>query len=71
MIMNSGIDGITTYRRISEFKPHQKTVIASGLSINKHVDELREFGGNLYIKKPYSIKQIAEAVKTALSSTSR
>ncbi len=68
MIMDPGIDGVTTYKRIHEFKPHQRAIIASGFSMTKHVDELRQLGINVYVKKPYSIEQISEAIKASLSS---
>ncbi len=67
MIMEPGIDGATTYRRIHEFKPHQKAIIASGFAITAQVDELRRLGIDRYINKPYSIGQIGKAVKTALA----
>ena len=69
MIMEPGIDGVTAFRQILEFKPDQKVIIASGFSLTRHLDELRQLGLDLYIKKPYSIEQIGEAVKTALTPT--
>jgi CheY-like chemotaxis protein len=69
MIMHPGIDGVTTYKQIRRFKPNQKAIIVSGFSVSKHVDELQGLGVNLYIKKPYSIRQIGEAVKISLVST--
>ncbi len=66
MIMDPGIDGLETYRRIIETHPGQKAVVASGFSISHRVREIQKLGAGVYIKKPYSIEKIAMAVRTEL-----
>jgi len=66
MIMDPGMDGCETYRRILEHRPQQKAVIASGYSESKRVREAQRIGVGAYIKKPYTLEKIALAVREAL-----
>ena len=66
MIMNPGIDGLETYKRILEFHPGQKAVIASGFSESALVKEAQSMGAGAYVKKPYSFENIGIAVKDEL-----
>ena len=67
MIMEPGIDGFETYKRIIEFHPDQKTIIASGFSETERVKESQRLGAGQYIKKPYTLEKIGMAVKNELS----
>jgi CheY-like chemotaxis protein len=66
MIMNPGIDGLETYKKILQFHPDQKAVIASGYSESDLVKEAQSMGAGVYIKKPYSFEKIGMAVKGEL-----
>ncbi|MBA4396923.1 MAG: hypothetical protein C0394_06020 [Syntrophus sp. (in: bacteria)] len=66
MIMDPGIDGCETYRRILELHPRQKAIIASGFSESERVREAQRLGAGPYIRKPYSFEQIARAVRMEL-----
>jgi signal transduction histidine kinase len=66
MIMEPGIDGLETYKRIVEFHPKQKAIIASGFSETDHVKEAQRLGAGQYIKKPYTLEGIGLAVKKEL-----
>lgn len=66
MIMDSDIDGLETYRRILEFHPGQKAIIASGFSESDRVKEALKLGAGAYVKKPYTIEKIGMAVKAEL-----
>ncbi len=66
MIMEPGMDGCETYRRIIEQHPHQKAVIASGFSESERVREIQRLGAGGFIKKPYTLKKIAMAVREEL-----
>ena len=66
MIMNPGIDGLETYKRILQFHPDQKAVIASGYSESNLVKEAQNMGAGAYVKKPYSFEKIGMAVKGEL-----
>jgi two-component system cell cycle sensor histidine kinase/response regulator CckA len=66
MIMAPGIDGLETYKNIIGFKPEQKIIIASGYSETDKIKEIQRLGGSPYVKKPYSMIEIGEAVKEEL-----
>ncbi len=66
MIMDPGIDGLETYKRILEFHPGQKAIIASGFSETELVREAQRLGAGQYIRKPYTLEKIGLAVKEEL-----
>jgi len=66
MIMEPGIDGLETYKRIIEIHPNQKAIIASGYSETDRVKEAQRLGAGQYIKKPYTLRKMGLAVKEEL-----
>ena len=66
MIMDPGIDGLETYKRILEYHPDQKAIIASGFAETERVKEVQRLGVGKYIKKPYTLPNIGIAVKEEL-----
>ena len=64
--MAPGIDGLDTYKKIVEFHPTQKAIIASGFSRTERVKELQRIGAGQYIKTPCSIIALGRAVKEEL-----
>jgi PAS domain S-box-containing protein len=66
MVMDPGIDGLETYRRITAQNPGQKAVIASGFSESERVKTLQELGAGAYIQKPYTLEKIGLAVRREL-----
>lgn len=71
MIMDPGIDGLGTYRRIVELHPGQKAVISSGFSETDRVKEAQALGAGQYIKKPFVIHTLGVAVKAELAISAR
>jgi two-component system cell cycle sensor histidine kinase/response regulator CckA len=69
MIMDPGIDGLETYRRIIHIHPGQRAVITSGFSESDRVHEARKLGAGTYVKKPYRLETIARAVKDVLKNS--
>jgi DNA-binding NtrC family response regulator len=67
MIMDPGIDGLETYRRILELHPAQKAIIASGFSETERVREAQRLGAGKYIKKPYTLEKMGLAVEEELA----
>jgi len=67
MIMDPGIDGLETYRKILEYRPGQKAIIASGFSETERVKEAQRLGAGEYVKKPYTIEKIGQAVAVELA----
>jgi len=70
MIMDPGIDGFETYQRILEYAPNQKAIIASGFAETDRVRRAQERGAGGYIRKPYSVQDLGEAIKAELESPS-
>ncbi len=71
MIMEPGMDGLETYKKILELHPNQKAIIASGFSETKKVREALRLGAGAYIKKPYLIEKIGLAAKKELSGKTK
>ncbi len=62
MIMEPGMDGLDTYRKIRQLHPDQKVIIVSGYSETDRVREALELGVRSYLKKPYTLEEIAGAI---------
>ena len=66
MIMDPGMDGLDTYKKILEIHPKQKAIIASGFSGTDRVKEVLRLGAGTYIRKPFLLEKIGLAVKEEL-----
>ena len=66
MIMDPGMNGLDTYKKILEIYPGQKAIIASGFSETDHVKEVQSLGAGAYIRKPLLLEKIGIAVKEEL-----
>ncbi|HDM32639.1 MAG TPA: PAS domain-containing sensor histidine kinase, partial [Deltaproteobacteria bacterium] len=66
MIMEPGIDGLETYKRIVETHPDQKAIIVSGYAETERVKEAQALGVGTYLKKPYTLNKLGSAVRKAL-----
>ena len=66
MIMEPGIDGLETYKKILKIHPGQKSIIASGYSESARVKEAQLLGAGTYVKKPYLLAKIGRAIRTEL-----
>jgi len=68
MIMDPGMDGLETYRKILERTPDQKAVIVSGYSETDRVKTTLNLGAGTYVKKPYVMEKIGMAIRKQLDS---
>ncbi len=66
MMMDPGINGLETYRRILERHPGQKALIVSGQAETVDVDEALALGASKFLKKPLSLHKLATAVAAEL-----
>ena len=66
MIMDPGIDGLETYRRILQRHPGQKAIVASGFSEDERVREIMALGAGAYLPKPYLMEALGLAVRREL-----
>lgn len=69
MIMDPGMDGLDTFKKILEIHPAQKAIIASGFSETDRIKEAIRLGAGPYIKKPYTWIKFGQAIKAALDNT--
>lgn len=67
MLMDPGIDGLETYRRILQIAPGQKAVIVSGYSQTDRVREALRLGAGEYVRKPYLLETLGSAIRKTLS----
>lgn len=67
MIMDPGIDGLETYKRIIKIWPEQKAIITSGFSETDRVRAAQKLGAGIYIKKPYGMETIGAAIRETLA----
>jgi len=66
MIMPGGIDGTETLERILDINPSQKAIIVSGFAETDRVSEALKLGAGAFIKKPLTLKTIAQGVRDEL-----
>lgn len=67
MIMEPGIDGLETYRRVLNINPQQKAVIISGYTETEQVKKVQALGAGTFVQKPYALERLGLAVKQELS----
>jgi two-component system, cell cycle sensor histidine kinase and response regulator CckA len=70
MIMEPGIDGLETYRRIRHINPAQKAILVSGFSESERVKGAQLLGAGAYVKKPYVIENLGVAIRAELEKKS-
>jgi CheY-like chemotaxis protein len=66
MIMDDDLDGLDTFREIRKLEPAPRCIIASGYAETERVREAQSLGVGDYIRKPYTMDKIAEAVRQEL-----
>jgi PAS domain S-box-containing protein len=66
MIMDPGIDGLETYKRILAIHPGQRAIIVSGFSETDRVRQAQALGAGAYVRKPYVLEKIGLAVRREL-----
>jgi PAS domain S-box-containing protein len=68
MIMDPGMDGLDTYKKILEINPKQKAIIVSGFSESDRVRSAQALGAGTYVKKPYVLEKLGLAIRKELES---
>jgi two-component system cell cycle sensor histidine kinase/response regulator CckA len=66
MIMEPGINGRETYKRIIKIHPNQKAIIVSGFAETDEVRETQKLGAGKFIKKPLTIEKLGLVLKEEL-----
>ena len=67
MIMEPGIDGLETYHQVKKLHPHQKAIITSGYAETDRVKMAQRLGAGSYLKKPYTVHNMAVAIRSELN----
>ncbi len=67
MIMEPGLNGRQTYEQIVAMHPGQRAIIASGFSETEEVRRAQQLGAGRFIRKPYTLALLAEAVNSELN----
>ncbi len=68
MLMGSGINGLTTYRKILQKYPDQKVIIVSGYAEPELIEKAKKLGVKQFLSKPYTISQLGKAVRDELTA---
>lgn len=66
MIMDPGLDGLDTYKKIIEIHPWQKAIIVSGFSETARVREAQSLGAGAYVRKPLMLEKMGRAIRQEL-----
>jgi two-component system cell cycle sensor histidine kinase/response regulator CckA len=66
MIMDPGMDGLDTYKKIMEIHPKQKAIIVSGFAETERVMEAHSLGVGAYVRKPYLMDRVGMAIRKEL-----
>jgi PAS domain S-box-containing protein len=66
MLMPPGMNGRETFTAIRRIYPHQKALIVSGYSEDIEVQKALQAGCSGFLKKPYTMSQLSQAIQQAL-----
>ncbi|MEN8199811.1 MAG: response regulator [Thermodesulfobacteriota bacterium] len=69
MLMEPGMNGRESYEEIVARFPGQKAIIASGFAENEDVRTALQLGATSFLKKPFSVEQLGQAVRDALTNS--
>gem|GEM_PF-3872871 len=70
MNLGLGMNGLETFRRIRLINPDQKAVLATGYADNDIVFTAQKLGISTCLKKPFTIPELARALRIALDDKS-
>ncbi|MFC1564341.1 PAS domain S-box protein [candidate division KSB1 bacterium] len=66
MLLGKGMDGLETFKEIVKMYPGQKVIIVSGYSASSKIQEVQRLGAGQFVKKPFTIEELGNAVKKEL-----
>lgn len=66
MIMPPGMGGRETYEQIRAIRPNQKAILVSGFSASEEVQQAITLGAASFLRKPYTVQELASAIREAL-----
>jgi DNA-binding NarL/FixJ family response regulator len=71
MLMAPGPNGRQTYEEVLKIHPQQKAIIVSGYSESEEVVKTLAMGAGAFVRKPYTIAQLGQAVYRELGECGR
>ncbi len=67
MVMDSGMDGLTTFTEIRKIIPEQRVILTSGYAKSaRRIGKAQELGAGIFLRKPLTIERVAKAVREEL-----
>lgn len=66
MIM-PGMDGLSVYKALHQIDPNVRIIITSGYATDERFEEILSQGVNECLKKPYTLKELADKIATVLN----
>ncbi len=70
MVLEQGISGSQIYEQMLHNNQRQKAIVVSGFAEEDEIEKIRNLGASHFVKKPYTVDQLAIAVKQALGNAS-
>ncbi len=70
MILEGGMDGLDTYRKVLQRYPGQKAIVVSGYAETDRVQEAQRLGAGAYVRKPFVLEKIGQVVRKELDKKS-
>ena len=67
MIMEPGLDGVETFKKVLQLHPNQKAIIATGYSDSSRIKKAQDLGAGRILKKPYDIEELGVTVRAELN----
>ena len=68
MIMDPGMSGIQTFKRIISRNSEQKVILLSGYANSLNVEEALELGIKRFLKKPCTLNTLSRAIRETLEA---
>lgn len=66
MCMTPGMNGRQTFESILKLYPDQKVIIVSGYSDSEEIRRTLTMGAKNFVRKPYTLKELGQAIKKGL-----
>jgi two-component system, cell cycle sensor histidine kinase and response regulator CckA len=66
VVLENGIDGIETYRRVLEMNPGQKALVMTGFAETEQITELIALGIKTWARKPLTLERLASTIRQEL-----
>lgn len=66
LVLGDEFDGVEVFRKITEARPRQRAILASGFADTSRISEAKRMGMTRCIQKPYTSDILGKAVREAL-----